>query len=62
MTILYLTLGVVALIGAGVLLRWAAPKAGQESRLTGWMATTIPMLVLIFGVAGITLLAKGFFG
>jgi hypothetical protein len=58
-----LTIGIVLLIAALALLRWASPRDGRPNRIPDkWGLTMIvPMTILTIGVAGLMFAAKAFF-
>jgi hypothetical protein len=60
MSMIMIGIGVAMLVASVVLLRWAMPKAGKEKTLPNWLTMAVPMTVLVFGILGITLIAKGF--
>jgi hypothetical protein len=62
MSVIMIVIGAVMLVASVFLLRWAMPKEGQQKTLPSWVTMTVPMLVLVFGILGVTLVAKGFIG
>jgi hypothetical protein len=61
--LIYLVIGIVLVVVAWILLRWLAPKEGQQQRVPDkWgLATAVPMAILTLGVAGVLFIAKAFF-